>query len=116
MDGPTFRTCPLAYFQRHGLDGMAAVRAAFAAWIPAVNADQFTPIPQRLVFKLLHELRPACVTDRLRETAVLLHVADSEAFDGDHLVFVYQPCRKFVQEIPAGVRYLCVQSCYLQFC
>ena len=36
-----FRALPFAHVQGHFLDGMAAIKAAFAAWIPAVNVDSY---------------------------------------------------------------------------
>jgi hypothetical protein len=44
----------------------------------------------RLVGDLRSQAVPACVTDRLREAAVLLHVLDLQGLDDDRLVFVNQ--------------------------
>ncbi len=111
---PHSGACPLADTQGHFRRNMSAVATPLAGWVPAVDPNQRAPVPPGFVRQLPHEFRPACVADRFRQGAVLFHIADGKAFDGDHLVFVYQPCRELVQEIPARVRNLRVQICHLQ--
>ena len=103
MDATAFGTGPLAHVQRHLCHGVPAVAASLAGGIPAVDADQRAPVPLRLVSQLPQELRPAGISNRLGQMSVLLHVADSQHLDGDHLVLVDQTGRELVQEVPANV-------------
>jgi hypothetical protein len=48
----------------------------FAAWLPAINLDQCTSIPPRLVLKLAYKLSPSHISNALGKVTILYHVLD----------------------------------------
>jgi hypothetical protein len=60
---------------------------------PAVDHDQFPPLPLALVLKLAAEFTPAAVRDRLGEGAVADHVLHGQVLYHDHVMVADQARR-----------------------
>ena len=73
-----FRIKPAMHFERHLRHSIPTLRALLTGWIPTINVDQCAPIPMRFILELSDKLRPACITDGLRQTTVFLHITDSQ--------------------------------------
>src|SRR5690348_2056805 len=67
---------------------MRATRARFTRRVKAINLNQGSPVPDRFVLQLPHELAPAHIGNCFCEGGVLHHVLDSQALDADRL----EPC------------------------
>lgn len=94
---------PVADVLRHRLHHIPTSRAGFAAREEAIHLHQGAPVPVGLVLQLPDQLAPRCISDRAAVSLAAQHPLDAQVLDGDQLVLLDQPCREFVQVIPARV-------------
>ena len=95
---------PCSNIERHTFANEAASRTGFRAWIPAVALDERLTGTRRLVFEEVCQRGPSSVAGRLRESVVGHYPLHIQVLDADHLVFVDDPSRQFVQEVFADAR------------
>lgn len=101
---------PLADVQRQFLADRAAGPARLAAGEPAVDHDEFAPVPGALVLQHRAQVRPGRVGDGARELAVPQQVADGQVLDHDRLVLTDEPSGELVEEVPPPVGDPCVDA------
>ena len=104
MSGAARPTTPEAHVEWHGIRHYPARRTGLARRIPAVYADEPSPIPAALVFEHSRKLTPTGIADRSGQSVVRHHAAHVQVFDRDRLVFTNQTGRKLVQIVAANIR------------
>lgn len=106
MVHPTFRTIPLPYIQRHFIYNVTTRAAAFRAWKPSVDLNQFSSVLLAFVGKLSYQLAPRSVANRLGEFMVFYQTFDCQILNYYRLVFTYQLSRQLMQKIFPTISYL----------
>ncbi|MCP2344778.1 hypothetical protein HD595_000900 [Nonomuraea roseoviolacea subsp. carminata] len=106
VPGAAGRALPRPDAERKPLKQVPAGRAGLGAGQPAVDHDQVTPVPGRLVGEHAAEGAPSAVGDGLGQCAVADHVGHGQVLDHDHVVVADQPRAGLVQEVRAGRAYL----------
>ena len=92
------RTRPATIRQSECRINRAAHIARLAGRIEAADYRQMATVPQSFVFKLPPELTKRGICHRFSQLGSRKAV-DAQVLDTDALVFIYQICRQFVQEV-----------------
>ncbi len=103
---------------------MPTVPAPFRARKPAVNFNQFSPIPLAFVSKLANQFAPASIANSKSKLMVLHHILEREArhqggrqiLNYNRLVFTNQLSRQLMQKIFSSIGNGSVDSSHLRLC
>ena len=111
MMGATMAAIPRSDIKRHLVADRTTLGTRFGTRIPTVALNERLAGARSLVFKEASEHAPSRIGSRRpRETVVLHDTLHLQIFDGDHLVFVYDPPRQFVQVVPSGARHTLMRA------
>jgi hypothetical protein len=116
MVHPTFRTFPLSDIQRQFIDNMSTISTPFRAWKPAVDFNQFSPIPLAFVGKLANQFAPTSIANRKSEFMVFHHIFDSQILNHYRLIFTNQLSCQLMQKIFPSIGNLSVDSSHFNPC
>lgn len=82
---------------------MAAAITALTRGVELVYLYKRSPVPVSLVFKLINQLTPVGITNRLSQFRVFDHVFYAQTFTANHLVIVYQLSSQFVSKVSTTI-------------
>lgn len=97
-------TRPRPDIERHLVADRTALGARLRTRIPAVAPNERLAGARRLVLDEAGQHAPARVSRGFREAVVRHYPFHMQVFDGDDLVFVYDPSRQLVQVVSPGAR------------
>ena len=94
--------CPRPDIKRHLATDRTTRGARLGTRVPAVALDERFADARRLVLDESCQHTPPCVSRRFREAVVRHNTLHIQVFDGDHLVFVYDPSGQLVKVVTSS--------------
>lgn len=99
MDGATIRARPFTIGERQLVPSRSAFATCFRGRKEAIDLDQPSFVPRRLIGQHQDQFTPARIGDGSAATLGAQHPLHRHGFDGDRLVLADQPSAEFVQEV-----------------
>lgn len=93
---------PRANIERHCFAYRTATRACLGAWKPSPAFNERLAATLGFVFQKTRQHAPTRIRYRAGQSMIFEYTLHIQMFDGDDLVFVYDPSRQFVQVVLAG--------------
>ena len=93
---------------------MPTIPTPFRAWKPAIDLNQFSPVPLAFIGKLANQFAPTRIANGKSKFMVLHHIFDSQILNHYRLVFTNQLSRQLMQKVFPSIGNLCVDFSHFQ--